>query len=182
MSRVTQLPFAEDRVLTQAPHRLSTRLDGLIACMQKRRANRGRIPLAVESRCGVELWRAARRWRRAVEATLAPAKLTLVQWAVLTATARVVQETRDAASQNAVAACAQLDRVTVCMAMKALEQSGFVDRAPSAIGRSNRVWVTSAGARALEVGASRVQAASQASFGPQASLTEHLLASLRRVV
>lgn len=137
--------------------------------------------LANEVVCGIELWRAARRWRRQVETSLARLGLTLPESAVLLGTDTVIHETDEAASQNAVATCAHIDKVTVSKVMKALEGRGLIDRVPAAQGRAYRVWITRRGLQVLTTGTARVHAASRASFEKLGRPDARLIAMLRRV-
>jgi DNA-binding MarR family transcriptional regulator len=132
--------------------------------------------------CGIELWRAAARWRRRVETSLAPHGLTLTQWVILAATDTVIRETTPAASQNAAAACAHVDKMTTSQVMKALESRGFIDRAPAAQGPAFRVWITRRGMQALNKGTMRVREASRASFNGLEPLDARLLVMLRKIV
>jgi DNA-binding MarR family transcriptional regulator len=103
---------------------------------------------------------AAVRWRRAVERELASVELTLTQWFVLEATAAIERETGDATNQSAVAARADLDRMTTSQVMSALSRRGLVDRGPDMCGRGYRIFVTPAGLAALRAGLACIEAAS----------------------
>jgi DNA-binding MarR family transcriptional regulator len=108
------------------------------------------------------LYLTAWRWRRAVEGALRSVGLTFTQWLVLGATHALIRESKDAVNQNAVAARAELDRMTVSQVMTALAKLGHVDRGPDLIGRGYRIWVTASGRRAVVLANRRVDAAGEA--------------------
>jgi DNA-binding MarR family transcriptional regulator len=122
------------------------------------------LPLDKGTFAGLELWRAAMRWRRRAERTLTAFDLTITQWFVLLATQVVVQETGDATTQNAVAEWAELDRATVSTVMRVLEQKGLVDRGPHAERIAYRLWVTPRGVRILSGASSAVAETSSVSL------------------
>ena len=114
--------------------------------------------------CGLELWKAAARWRRSVEHALAGLDLTFTQWAALAAADAVIRETGDATTQNAIAERMELDRSTLSHVMRALEQKRLVDRGPHAHRIAYRLWVTRAGSRLLRESTSVVDEASRSSL------------------
>jgi DNA-binding MarR family transcriptional regulator len=114
--------------------------------------------------CGLELWKAAARWRRAVEHALAGLNLTFTQWAAVAAADAVIRETGDATTQNAIAERMELDRSTLSHVMRALEHKGLVDRGPHAKRIAYRLWVTRAGHRALRAATAAVDEASRTSL------------------
>src|SRR5688572_6210827 len=77
---------------------------------------------------GIDLWRAAMRWRRVIELELARFDLTLAQWLVLDALAKLIATERDAVSQAKVAAHLEMDRVTLSQVMRLLDRRGLVSR------------------------------------------------------
>jgi DNA-binding MarR family transcriptional regulator len=137
--------------------------------------------LATEAVSGLELWRAAGRWRREVEADLASLELTLPQWVILSGLRDVTAETGDAASQSAIAERSRIDKMTVSTVMRALEARGFVDRAPAAQGRVFRIWITSSGLKALNAGTAQVERSSRAVFGKLRSSHSSVQALLRLI-
>ena len=115
---------------------------------------------------GIELWRAALRWRRQAEAELSPLGVTWMQWLALESTKALIEETGDAVNQAQIAARMELDKMTVSQLMTTLERLRLVDRGPDMSGRAYRIWVTASGQRALEKGRDKVEAASLAALGP----------------
>lgn len=105
----------------------------------------------------IERWLVALRWRRGVERALAPLRLTLAQWLVLDALARLIRETNDAVSQSQVARHLEMDRATVCQVMQRLERRGLVDQAPEFEGPAYRIYLTDVGKNAARQGRARVQ-------------------------
>ncbi|HEY3495793.1 MAG TPA: hypothetical protein VGK73_13940 [Polyangiaceae bacterium] len=104
---------------------------------------------------------AAWRWRRGVEKSLAPMKLTLTQWLVLEATASLIAERDDAVNQNAVAARTELDRMTISQVMTTLAVRSLVDRAPDLDGRAYRIYLTQRGKRCVSRAARLVASATR---------------------
>jgi len=115
---------------------------------------------ATEAMC--EGWRAACRWRRAVEAVLSEAGLKFTEWLVLEATHRSIVQTKDAVSQNHVARALELDRMTLSAAMRRLERRGLVDRGPTFQCHAWRVFVTHKGVALLRDLQPRIEAVSHA--------------------
>jgi DNA-binding MarR family transcriptional regulator len=108
---------------------------------------------------GFELWRAAMRWQRAIDAALRPIDLTHTQYLVLASTARVIREQRDAVAQIAIAQSAELDRVTVSHLVRKLEARGLLDRGVDGTdARKWRVILTQRGERTLEKATAIVEA------------------------
>jgi DNA-binding MarR family transcriptional regulator len=87
-------------------------------------------------------WRAAMRWRRRVEATLANADLTFTQWLVLDALQVLIDEAEDAVSQNEVCSRLELDRSTISAVMRLLQEKQLVSRGIDITGRACRVFLT----------------------------------------
>lgn len=104
-----------------------------------------------------EQWRAAMRWRRAVEAALGGVGLTFTQWLLLDATRELIAETGDAVNQNEIARRVELDRSTVCPVMRALEQMQLVDRGGDLTGRAWRIFLTARGRSLCELAAQVVE-------------------------
>jgi len=107
---------------------------------------------AVDER--IERWLAAQRWRRRVERVLAP--LTLTQWLVLDALARMIRESGDAVSQMQVARRLEMNKTCVCQAMQRLDAMGLVDRGPEFESSAYRVYLTEAGENAVRQARLRV--------------------------
>jgi DNA-binding MarR family transcriptional regulator len=126
---------------------------------RERRATDGPMARAM----GLELWRMALRWRRQVEGELGD-NFTFTQWLVLDAAQVAIAEAGDAVSQNAVAARAEIDKMTVSQVMRTLEERGLVERGPNQGGPAYRISVTAKGRRALVDGRSRVDTASAQSL------------------
>jgi DNA-binding MarR family transcriptional regulator len=100
----------------------------------------------------LESWKAATRWRRAVERELRAVDLTLIQWLVLEAAATLIRERRDAVSQIDIGRHVEIDKATLSEVMLRLARRGLVDRDIDATGSSYRIYVTAAGHRALARG------------------------------
>lgn len=101
------------------------------------------------------------RWRRAVERELASIDLTFTQWLVLDAAQELIEETRDAINQNAIAARTELDKMTISQVVRRLEKQGLVSRGP-AFGRpAIRLMLTAKGERLLAAARVRAEAASR---------------------
>jgi DNA-binding MarR family transcriptional regulator len=108
---------------------------------------------------GFDLWRAAMRWQRAIDAALRPLDLTHTQYLVLASAARAMREQRDAVSQTSVAEAAELDRVTTSILVRKLEARGLFDRGNDATDtRKWRVILTQRGERMLEKATALVEA------------------------
>jgi DNA-binding MarR family transcriptional regulator len=114
---------------------------------------------------GMELWRAAKRWRRVIEDALAGFDLTLAQWLVLDALAKEIAAQSDAVSQATVARRLEMDRVTVSQVTRLLDRRGLVSRGPDLTGPGLRIWVTAAGERLLAQGRPQFDAASARALG-----------------
>jgi MarR family transcriptional regulator, organic hydroperoxide resistance regulator len=100
---------------------------------------------------GFDLWRAAMRWQRAIDAALRPLELTHTQYLVLFSAARVIREHGDAVAQRAIAESAELDPATTSILVRKLEERGLLDRDINGVdGRSRRVILTRRGERMLE--------------------------------
>jgi DNA-binding MarR family transcriptional regulator len=111
---------------------------------------------------GVQWWLAGLRWRRRVGRALAPLKLTLTEWLVLDALARLIRESRNAVSQIQVGRLLEMNKTTVCHVMQRLERTGFVDQAPEFGGNAYRIYLTERGRNAAREGRLRVDTASAA--------------------
>jgi MarR family transcriptional regulator, organic hydroperoxide resistance regulator len=125
---------------------------------------RGRAPSGKEMKATAAAktaWFAAMRWRAAVESELAAVDATFTQWLVLDATDELERETGDAITQNAIAARTQLDKMTVSLVARKLEQRGWLDRAPASGRPALRVLVTTQGRRAVADARTRVEAATK---------------------
>jgi MarR family transcriptional regulator, organic hydroperoxide resistance regulator len=123
---------------------------------------------------GFELWRAAMRWQRAVDAALRPLELTHTQYLVLASTARVIREKGDAVAQLAIAESAELDCATISTLVRKLETHGLLDRDIDAIdGRRWRVVLTQRGRTVLEKATERVDAVA-ADVAPRRDLARRL--------
>jgi MarR family transcriptional regulator, organic hydroperoxide resistance regulator len=113
---------------------------------------------AVQS--GFALWRAAMRWQRAIDAALRPLELTHTQYLVLAGAASAIREQGDAVAQRAIAESAELDRATISVLVRKLEDRGLLDRGPHATdGRRWRVILTQRGRRLLEKATALVERA-----------------------
>jgi len=73
-------------------------------------------------------WLKAMRWRRKVEAVLAPAELTFPQWLVLEAIRELREETDEDPIQNEVAKRAELAQATVSPVIQLLVRRQLVKR------------------------------------------------------
>jgi DNA-binding MarR family transcriptional regulator len=115
---------------------------------------------------GFTLWRAAMRWQRAVDKSLAPLGMTHTQYLVLSSARSAVDEVRDAVSQRVIATQAGVDEVTASRLIRKLEARGWLDRGPT-FGdlRALRVIVTRSGRRILEQATSRLEAALKSPSG-----------------
>jgi DNA-binding MarR family transcriptional regulator len=109
---------------------------------------------------GIQRWLAGVRWRRRVERALKPLKLTLAQWRVLDAMARLIRESDDAVSQIQVARHIQMEKTTLCRVMRCLERRGLVDQAPEFSGTAYRIFLTEMGESLARQGRARVDGAS----------------------
>jgi DNA-binding MarR family transcriptional regulator len=108
---------------------------------------------------GFDLWRAAMRWQRAIDAALRPLELTHTQYLVLAAAARAIREQGDAVAQVAIAESAELDRASVSILVGKLETRGLFDRDMDATdGRRWRVLLTHRGLTVLAKATSLVEA------------------------
>lgn len=111
-------------------------------------------------------WRSAMRWRRAVEEELAGIGLGFTEWLVLDSADELIRETQDAVSQNAIAARAELEKMTVSLVARKLERRGLLSRAPSYGGRpSLRIFLTQKGERLAEEARTRAELVSLAGEG-----------------
>jgi DNA-binding MarR family transcriptional regulator len=99
-------------------------------------------------------------WRRSVDRALSPLKITTAEWLLLEATRELIRTTRDAVSQNDIAASAGVDRTTVSRLMKVLERKGFVSRGPDLSARGYRIWLHGKGEHWAKLGSSIVEAVS----------------------
>ena len=112
---------------------------------------------------GKARWLAAMCWRRKVELALAGSGLTFTQWLILAALHELIESTEDAVSQNDVCARLELDRGTVSLVMRTLEQKGLVDRGPDMTCRAWRIFLTSRAEILLRDRAEGIEGASASS-------------------
>jgi DNA-binding MarR family transcriptional regulator len=110
-------------------------------------------------------WKAAMRWRRAIDGALRGTGLTFTQWLVLDALGELIAETKEAATQCEVAARVGLDQATISLVMRTLAEKWLVSRAPDYTGRAWRVLLTPRAERLLRDAATKIEAAS-ASVSP----------------
>ncbi|MET0793075.1 MAG: MarR family transcriptional regulator [Polyangiaceae bacterium] len=73
-------------------------------------------------------WLKAARWRRKVEAALAPSGATFPQWLVLEAIRELHEETDEDPIQNEIARRVELDRANVSRVIQELERKGLLSR------------------------------------------------------
>lgn len=104
------------------------------------------------------------RWRRGLEAVVAPAGLSFTQWLVLEALRQLISETGDAVNQNEVARRLELDRMTISAVMRRLEQKQWVDRASDLTGRAWRIFLTRRAAALLRQQSAEIEALSLRPF------------------
>jgi DNA-binding MarR family transcriptional regulator len=109
---------------------------------------------------GIQRWRSAQSWRRAVDKELRPLDLSLTRWLVLHATDALIRASGDAVSQREVAEHADMIEMTVSRVMDGLVERGWVDRGPNYASAAWRVILTSDGERVLAEGRARIEAAS----------------------
>jgi DNA-binding MarR family transcriptional regulator len=125
---------------------------------------------------GFELWRAAMRWQRAIDAALRPLELTHTQYLVLAGAARAIRERGDAVAQLAIAESAELDRATTSILVRKLETRGLLDRGNDVTdGRRWRVILTQRGRSTLAKATSLVEATA-ADVAPRRDLARHPVA------
>jgi DNA-binding MarR family transcriptional regulator len=90
-------------------------------------------------------WLKAVRWRRKVEAALAPTGLTFTQWFVLEAIRELHEETDEDPIQNEIAMRVELDRATVSPIIRHLGHKGLLNRG---VDRHFAAWSVTLEARA----------------------------------
>jgi DNA-binding MarR family transcriptional regulator len=95
-----------------------------------------------------------------VEAELRAAQLTFTQWLVLEATSTLIEESKDAVNQSAVARRTELDRMTISQVMRTLSERGLVDRAAGDSGPAYRIVLSRKGQLVLRQATARAAAAS----------------------
>jgi DNA-binding MarR family transcriptional regulator len=94
---------------------------------------------------GFLLWRVTLRWQRAIAATLAPYRLTHVQF-VLLASAWWLGEQREHPNQRAIATHAGTDVKMTSEVLRSLERKGLIERETDPVDtRAKLVTVTAAG-------------------------------------
>ena len=100
----------------------------------------------------IAYWLAGKRWRRYVELELARLSLTFSQWLVLDCVATLLRETQDAVSQLQVGQRLELDKATISLLMKRLDEQGRIDRAPAFPGPEYRIYLQAEGQRLAACG------------------------------
>ncbi len=128
------------------------------------------------------LWRAATRWRQSVKAALAPLRLTLPQYLVLRSLVQLSATPIAAPSQRELGDDAQLDKMTVSKATRALEERGWVDRDVGfAPGQPGRVIPTNSGIALLKQATPTVAAACKSFLAPLGRSPTQLAKQLERL-
>jgi len=113
------------------------------------------------------------RWQRAIDAALRPLGLTHTQYLVLASAARVIDEQDDAVAQLAIAEHAGLDRTTISILIRKLEDRGLFDRdIDGADGRRQRVLLTARGRSILAKASALVETAAADTL-PQRDLARY---------
>ena len=103
-------------------------------------------------------WLAAQRWSQRMKTCLSSLGIGFTEWLVLDATWSLVDQTRDAVSQNEVGRVLELDTLAIWHVMAVLEHQGLVSRGCSMSGKAWRVFVTRKGGDLLRALAPSVSA------------------------
>ncbi len=131
------------------------------------------------ARTGFALWNAALRWQRELTASLVPASLTPVQYALLSSALAYDRKHRQPPSQVILAQTAGTDTMMTSQVLRALEKRGLIVRgADPADRRVRRIVLTTAGTDAVAVASPLVDAFEERHFAPDGEGT----ADLRRVL
>lgn len=109
---------------------------------------------------GIQRWRSALSWQRAVDKELRASGLSLTRWLVLHAADSLIRSSGDAVSNRAVAQYAGMVEMTVSRVMDSLVDRGWVSRDICSVTPAWRVLLTTAGRSVLAEGRERIEVAS----------------------
>lgn len=108
-----------------------------------------RAELARPSAAARKRWRDARAFQADVQRALVPERVPFMMWLILEALQELQDETRDAVSQNAMAARVGVRRQIASNWLIVMSEDSLVDRGPHPDGRAWRVILTDLGERTL---------------------------------